>query len=94
MKELTADEFDTLQSGLQQFMRSDMNQKVILLLLQDQLSEYHSILEDVIAFKGRCQRLELEQEKKRKIFCHIVVRDRYEDNAVGERACMAARLQY
>lgn len=55
-KELTADELVTLQSGLQQFMRSDMKKKMIL--LQDQLSEYHSILEDVIAFKSRCEQLE------------------------------------
>ncbi len=64
-KELTADEFVTLQSGLQQFMRSEM--KLKMNLLQKQLSEYHSILEEVIAYKSRCE--QLEQEKKDIVTC-------------------------
>jgi len=59
-KELTAEEFVALQTGMEKLIRSDMKEKMVL--LQDQLSEYHSILEEVIAFKSRCERL--EQDKK------------------------------
>eukprot|EP00984_Skeletonema_dohrnii_P008227 scaffold3016_cov114-Skeletonema_dohrnii-CCMP3373.AAC.6 len=59
-KELTAEEFVALQTGLGNIIRSDMKKKMVL--LQDQLSEYHSILEEVIALKSRCERL--EQDKK------------------------------
>eukprot|EP00984_Skeletonema_dohrnii_P017360 scaffold7887_cov81-Skeletonema_dohrnii-CCMP3373.AAC.4 len=59
-KELTAAEFIALQTGLEKLIRSDMKEKMVL--LQDQLSEYHSILEEVIALKSRCERL--EQDKK------------------------------
>jgi uncharacterized protein (UPF0335 family) len=59
-KELTMDEFVALRIGLQEVIQSDVKEKMIL--LQDQLSEYHSVLEDMTAFKSRCERL--EQEKK------------------------------
>jgi len=59
-KELTAEEFVALQTGMEKLIRSDMKEKMVL--LQDQLSEYHSILEEVIALKSRCERL--EQDKK------------------------------
>jgi hypothetical protein len=59
-KELTMDEYFALRTGLQEVIQSDMKEKMAL--LQDQLSEYHSVLEDMIAFKSRCELL--EQEKK------------------------------
>ena len=59
-KELTMDEFVALRIGLQEVIQSDVKEKMIL--LQDQLSEYHSVLEDVIAFKSRCERLEQEKQ--------------------------------
>ena len=66
-KELTTEEFVALQTGLEKIIRSDMKEKMVL--LQDQLSEYHSILEEVIALKSRCERL--EQDKKDLVsFCH------------------------
>lgn len=59
-KVLTADEYDALRVGLEGVIRLDVKEKMIL--LQDQLSEYHSVLEEIIALKSRCERL--EQDKK------------------------------
>ena len=60
IKQLTADEYGKLQISLQKIVRREVNEKMFL--LREQLSEYHSVLEDVIAYKSRCERL--EQEKK------------------------------
>ncbi len=59
-KRLTGDEYETLRASLQEVVRAEVKEKMFL--LREQLSEYHSVLEDVIAFKSRCERL--EQEKK------------------------------
>jgi hypothetical protein len=59
-KELTMDEFVALRIGLQEVIQSDVKEKMIL--LQDQLSEYHSVLEDMMAFKSQCERLEQEKQ--------------------------------
>jgi len=59
-KELTEYDYAALRTGLHEVIQSDVKEKMAL--LQDQLSEYHSVLEDVIAFKSRCERL--EQDKK------------------------------
>jgi hypothetical protein len=59
-KELTMDEYFALRTGLQEVIQSDVQEKMIL--LREQLSEYHSVLEDVIAFKSRCERLEQEKQ--------------------------------
>eukprot|EP00984_Skeletonema_dohrnii_P035348 scaffold35002_cov150-Skeletonema_dohrnii-CCMP3373.AAC.4 len=59
-KELTEYDYAALRTGLHDVIQSDVKEKMAL--LQDQLSEYHSVLEDVIAFKSRCERL--EQDKK------------------------------
>ena len=60
IKELTETEYAAIRTGLQEAMQSDERKKMAL--LQEQLSEYHSVLEDVIAYKSRCERL--DQEKK------------------------------
>ena len=57
--ELSSEEFDVLRISLQRVVHEDVKSKIAL--MQDQLSEYHSVLEDVIAYQRRCQ--ELEQEK-------------------------------
>jgi hypothetical protein len=59
-KELTVDEYVELRIGLQEVIQSDVKEKMIL--LREQLSEYHSVLEDVMAFKSRCERLEQEKQ--------------------------------
>eukprot|EP00985_Skeletonema_marinoi_P031636 scaffold37744_cov151-Skeletonema_marinoi.AAC.9 len=59
-KELSEYDYAALRTGLHEVIQSDVKKKMAL--LQDQLSEYHSVLEDVIAFKSRCERL--EQDKK------------------------------
>ena len=59
-KILSSDEFDALRISLQRVVHEDVKNKMSL--LQNQLSEYHSVLEEVIMFKNRCG--QLEQEKK------------------------------
>jgi hypothetical protein len=59
-KELTMDEYVALRIGLQGVIQSEVKEKMTL--LREQLSEYHSVLEDVIVFQSRCERL--EQEKR------------------------------
>jgi hypothetical protein len=59
-KELTMDEYVALRTGLQEVIQSDVKEKMAL--LREQLSEYHSVLEDVMAFKSRCERLEQEKQ--------------------------------
>ena len=66
VKNLTGDEYETLRASLQEVVQAEVKEKMFLLLLREreQLSEseYHSVLEDVVAFKNGCERL--EQEKK------------------------------
>ena len=59
-KQLSEYDYAALRTGLHEVIQSDVKEKMAL--LQDQLTEYHSVLEDVIAFKSRCERL--EQDKK------------------------------
>jgi hypothetical protein len=59
-KELTMDEYVALRTGLQEVIQSDVKEKMTR--LREQLSEYHSVLEDVMAFKSRCERLEQEKQ--------------------------------
>ena len=59
IKELTDTELVAMRSGLQEVIQSDIKEKMAL--LREQLSEYHSVLEDVITFKNRCKRLEQEK---------------------------------
>eukprot|EP00986_Skeletonema_menzelii_P007463 scaffold2937_cov137-Skeletonema_menzelii.AAC.4 len=59
IKELTTDEYEKLRINLQEIVRAEVNEKMVL--LREQLSEYHSVLEDVIAFKSRCEKLEQDK---------------------------------
>jgi hypothetical protein len=59
-KELTMDDYLGLRTGLQDVIQSDVKEKMTL--LREQLSEYHLVLEDVIAFQSRCERLEQEKQ--------------------------------
>ena len=82
IKELTADEYVKLRISLQEIVRREVNQKMFL--LREQLSEYHSVLEDVIAYKSRCERL--EQEKKDLVsLCREVCQVRDDKIALLER---------
>lgn len=74
-KELTRAEYDTLRASLQEVIQAEVKEKMFL--LREQLSEYHSVLEDVIAYKSRCERLEQDKEDLVSL-CHDVcqVRDR------------------
>ena len=60
MKDFTAEDYNALRTGLQKVIISDAKHKMAL--LQEQLSEYHAILEDVIAYKSRCEQLEKDKE--------------------------------
>ncbi len=59
-KELTRAEYDTLRASLQEVVQAEVKEKMFL--LREQLSEYHSVLEDVIVYKSRCERLEQDKE--------------------------------
>ena len=59
-KELTRAEYDTLRASLQEVVQAEVKEKMFL--LREQLSEYHSVLEDVIAYKSRCERLQQDKE--------------------------------
>jgi len=59
-KELTMDDYLGLRTGLQDVIQSDVKEKMTL--LREQLSDYHLVLEDVIAFQSRCERLEQEKQ--------------------------------
>lgn len=59
-KALSGYEFEVLRFSLREVVRGEVKEKMTL--LQTQLAEYHSVLEDVIAFKSRCE--QLEQDKK------------------------------
>jgi len=75
------DEYVGLRIGLQDVIQSDVQEKMTL--LRDQLSDYHSVLEDIIAFKSRCERL--EQEKQDLIcFCREACQMRDEKIALLE----------
>lgn len=69
-KELTSYEFDELRGALRGVIRSDMKEKMVL--LQNQLSEYHELLEHMSALTERCERLERE---KRNLAIGCQVRD-------------------
>ncbi len=58
--DLTSEEYIALRIGLQSVTHSDVKRKMSL--LQEQLSEYHAILEDVIAYKSKCQQLEHDKQ--------------------------------
>ena len=58
--DLTTEECIALRIGLQSVIHSDVKHKMSL--LQEQLSEYHAILEDVIAFKSKCEQLEQDKQ--------------------------------
>ena len=58
-KELTSYEFDELRDSLRDVIRTDMKEKMAL--LQNQLSEYHELLEHMSALTERCERLERER---------------------------------
>ena len=58
--DLTTEECIALRIGLRNTIHSDVKRKMSL--LQEQLSEYHTVLEDVIAYKSKCE--ELEQDKQ------------------------------
>ena len=58
--DLTTEECIAVRIGLRNIIHSDVKRKMSL--LQEQLSEYHTILEDVIAYKSKCE--ELEQDKQ------------------------------
>ena len=60
MKDFTAEDYNALRTGLQKVIISDAKHKMAL--LQEQLSEYHAILEDVISYKSRCEQLEKDKE--------------------------------
>jgi hypothetical protein len=80
-KALTMDEYVALRIGLQDVIQSDVKEKMTL--LRDQLSDYHSVLEDIIAFKSRCE--QLEQEKQDLIyFCRKACQMRDEKIALLE----------
>jgi hypothetical protein len=80
-KALTMDEYVALRIGLQDVIQSDVQEKMTL--LRDQLSDYHSVLEDIIAFKSRCEGL--EQEKQDLIcFCREACQMRDEKIALLE----------
>src|SRR6056300_954944 len=63
--DLTSEEYIALRIGLQSVTHSDVKRKMSL--LQEQLSEYHTILEDVIAFKSKCQQLEQDKQELTRI---------------------------
>ncbi len=52
-KKLTGDEYETLRASLQEVVQAEVKEKMFLLREREQLSEYHSVLEDVdvVAFK-------------------------------------------
>lgn len=60
MKDFTAEDYNALRTGLQKVIISDAKHKMAL--LQEQLSEYHAILEDVIAYKSKCEQLKKDKE--------------------------------
>lgn len=60
VKELTRAEYAALRSSLQKVVRVEVQEKIRL--LRAQLSEYHSVLEDCMAYKSRCEQLEQEKQ--------------------------------
>ena len=89
LKELSTEECLALRLGLQSVIRTDVKQKMTQ--LQEQLSEYHAVLEDVIAFKSRCELL--EQDKKDLVtLCHEACQVRDDKIALLEKE--VARLQW
>jgi hypothetical protein len=89
-KELTMDEFVALRTGLQEVIQSDVQEKMIL--LQDQLSEYHSVLEDAIAFKSRCERLE-QEKKDLESLCHQACQVRDDKITLLEKELAQLRIE-
>lgn len=60
VKELSRAEYAALRSSLQKVVRVEVQEKIRL--LRAQLSEYHSVLEDCIAYKSKCEQLEQEKQ--------------------------------
>jgi len=88
MKDLTAEDYNTLRTGLQKVIISDAKHKMSL--LQEQLSEYHVILEDVIAYKSRCEQLEKDKEDLIKL-CQEACQVRDDRIALLEKAVVWLR---
>ena len=63
--DLTTEECIALRIGLQNIIHSDVKRKMSL--LQEQLSEYHTILEDVIAYKTKYEQLEEDKQNLTRI---------------------------
>lgn len=88
MKDFTAEDYNTLRTGLQQVIISEAKHKMSL--LQEQLSEYHAILEDVIAYKSRCEQLEKDKEDLIKL-CQEACQVRDDRIALLEKAVVWLR---
>jgi hypothetical protein len=88
--DLTTEECIALRIGLQSVIHSDVKRKMSL--LQEQLSEYHAILEDVIAYKSKCEQLEQDKQDLTRI-CHDTCKERDDKIELLEReVCRLRRL--
>lgn len=88
--DLTTEECITLRIGLQSVIHSDVKRKMSL--LQEQLSEYHAILEDVIAYKSKCEQLEQDKQDLVRI-CRETCKERDDKIELLEReVCRLRRL--
>ena len=88
--DLTTEECTALRIGLQSVIHSDVKRKMSL--LQEQLSEYHAILEDVIALKSKCEQLEQDKQDLVRI-CRETCKERDDKIELLEReVCRLRRL--